>query len=342
MGRAPRIAFPGALYHVMSRGNRQGDIFHDDHDRLTFLDVLEEACGRTGWIVHAYVLMNNHYHLLIETPEPNLVDGMRWIQGTYTKRFNTRHKLWGHLLQGRYKALVVDPSEEYFRAVGNYVHLNPARAHCFDLETEPLETFRWSSYPHYLIPETRPAWLDVNRLLGALGLTDDAIGRSRYEESIRFRVRQLIGAANASDFDNEWAKIRRGWAFGDRDFKAALQEKISDLTTSNARYSYSGKAVRSHDEHAAEQLLSQGLSTFSLSKNDLPNMKKSDPRKKVIAWLIRSNTSIRNQWISEKLHMGTPTNLSHFHRDVADATEGVLFSLKTKLLNNRTDTIGVD
>jgi REP element-mobilizing transposase RayT len=98
MGRNPRIEFEGAVYHVMSRGNRQEAIFLDDHDNRMFLDTLAEACGRAGWKVHAFVLMGNHYHLLIETPSPNLVDGMRWLQGTYTKRFNMRHKKWGHLL----------------------------------------------------------------------------------------------------------------------------------------------------------------------------------------------------------------------------------------------------
>jgi len=103
-----------------------------------FLELLEEACGRTGWRVHAYVLMGNHYHLLIETPEANLVDGMRWLQGIYTKRFNMRHKQWGHLFQSRYKALLVDPSGDYFQTVSDYIHLNTARADCLDLENGKL------------------------------------------------------------------------------------------------------------------------------------------------------------------------------------------------------------
>ena len=172
MGRVPRIEFEGALYHVMSRGNRQEDIFLNDGDYRLFMDVLDEACARTGWRIHAFVLMRNHYHFLLETPEPNLVDGMRRLQGTYTKRFNVRHKLWGHLFQGRYKALVIDPQQDYFKTVGNYIHLNPARAHCFDPKSQLLQDFKWSSYPLYLSKELRPAWLDVSRLLGAHGLED--------------------------------------------------------------------------------------------------------------------------------------------------------------------------
>ena len=105
MARPLRIEYAGAVYHVMARGNQGQAVFRDDHDRRRFLDVLGEASGKTGWRVHAYVLMGNHYHLLLETPEGNLAAGMKWLQGTYTQRFNSRHEVFGHLFQGRYKAL---------------------------------------------------------------------------------------------------------------------------------------------------------------------------------------------------------------------------------------------
>ena len=108
MPRKPRVEYAGAVYHVMCRGNRQQTVFRDGRDNEMFLDALGEAATRCGWRVHAFCLMGNHYHLLLETPEPNLVSGMQWLQGTYTKRFNVRHKEWGHLFQGRYKALPVD------------------------------------------------------------------------------------------------------------------------------------------------------------------------------------------------------------------------------------------
>ena len=129
MPRKPRVEFEGAIYHIMSRGNRGDAIFRDEKDYETFIDTLDGACTKTGWLVHAFVLMGNHYHLLLETPGANLVEGMKWLQGTYTQRFNSRHKLWGHLLQGRYKAIPVDEQsgEGYFPTVANYIHLNPAR-----------------------------------------------------------------------------------------------------------------------------------------------------------------------------------------------------------------------
>ena len=110
MARKLRIQYPGAIYHVMSRGDRREPIFADAQDRQRFLAALTEACLKTGWQVQAYCLMNNHFHLVIETPQPNLVAGMKWLLGTYTSRYNRRHKEFGHLFSGRYKALLVDGS----------------------------------------------------------------------------------------------------------------------------------------------------------------------------------------------------------------------------------------
>jgi putative transposase len=142
MPRKPRIEYDGAVYHVMSRGNRLEEIYRDDSDRELFLETLTEVCERAGWIIHAYVLMDNHYHILLETPEPNLVVGMKWFQGTYTQRFNARHKVREHLFQGRYRALLVDNgSEAYFPIVSSCIHLNPARARLFDLKNGNISDF---------------------------------------------------------------------------------------------------------------------------------------------------------------------------------------------------------
>ena len=105
MARKLRVEYPGAVYHVMNRGDRREPIFKDDKDRLNFLATLGEACQKTGWQVHAFCLMPNHFHLVLETPQGNLVAGMKWLLGTYTGRFNRRHKLFGHLFSGRYKGL---------------------------------------------------------------------------------------------------------------------------------------------------------------------------------------------------------------------------------------------
>ena len=108
MPRKLRIQYPGAMYHVMNRGDQREAIFRDDEDRQKFLATLGEACQKTEWQVHAYCLMSNHFHLVVETPQPNLVAGMKWLPGIYTRRVNRRHKGFRHLFSGRYKALNVD------------------------------------------------------------------------------------------------------------------------------------------------------------------------------------------------------------------------------------------
>ena len=118
MPRKLRLEYEGAIYHVMNRGDRREDIFLDDRDREGFLKALGETCRKTDWQVHAYCLMGNHFHLVVETPQGNLSAGMQWFLGTYTSRFNRRHKLFGHLFSGRYKALIVDGSGDgYLRTV---------------------------------------------------------------------------------------------------------------------------------------------------------------------------------------------------------------------------------
>jgi REP element-mobilizing transposase RayT len=147
MPRKLRMEYAGAIYHVVNRGDRREDIFKDDLDRRQFLSTLQEACQRTEWQMHAYCLMRNHFHLVMETPQANLVAGMKWLLGVYTKRFNIRHKFRGHVFAGRYKALMVDGSGGgYFKTVCDYVHFNPVRAGVIPPE-EGMERFGWSSYP---------------------------------------------------------------------------------------------------------------------------------------------------------------------------------------------------
>lgn len=309
----------------MSRGNRQEAVFLDDKDCEMFLDVLDEAYGRCGWRVHAFVLMGNHDHLLIETPEPNLVDGMRWLQGTYAKRFNSRHKQWGHLFQGRYKALLVDGEGEYFGTVCDYIHLNPARTKGFDLEEGKLADYAWSSFPLYLRPSRRPEWLDVNRSLGRLGLEDDRSGRTLYRQCLQKRVAEIAGSQRPWDLDERWTKIRRGWCFGTEEFRERMTGLLDGAVEGKRRDSFSGEEIRKHDQLSAERLLDDGLIRLELKRSDLSGLPKGDSRKKVLAYLLRKQTSVRNEWIATLLEMGSPARLSSYVREVKDAKEGELF-----------------
>ena len=164
MTRPLRLEFPGALYHVTSRGNRRNAIYRDDADRLAWLRVLGRVCQRHQFVIHSFCQMTNHYHLLVETVEPNLSTGMRQLNGLYSQYFNWRHSLAGHLFQGRYKAILVQ-KETYLLELSRYIVLNPVRAKL----VSSLEDWKWSSHPYFASAEQPPSWLERNWLLSRFG-----------------------------------------------------------------------------------------------------------------------------------------------------------------------------
>src|SRR5436305_187226 len=189
MPRKVRVELADARYHIMSRGDRRQGIFLDDVDRHDFVKTLGETCQKTGWQVHAYCLMRNHFHLVIETPNANLVEGMRWFLSAYTIRLNHRQKLFGHVFSGRYKALIVDGSGNgYLKTACDYVHLNPVRAGLLKTE-DRLLAYPWSSLVWYLAAaEHRPRWIRVDRLLGEHGIQQDTVaGRLEFERHMERR-----------------------------------------------------------------------------------------------------------------------------------------------------------
>lgn len=332
MPRKPRIEYEGAVYHVMSRGNRQADIFRDDVDKKRFLETLEEVCGRTGWMTHAYVLMSNHYHLLLETPEANLVIGMKWLQGTYTQRFNARHREWGHLFQGRYKALLIDnESGDYFSVVSTYIHLNPARARLFDLANGSLIDYIWSSYPLFIRPSKRPAWLSTTQVLNSLRLNDDRKGRNEYRHYMHNWVSEIRRSKDPRRLNAEWNKIRRGWFLGCDRFRDSLLDRLECLRSDRKESSLCSTEVHLHNERYAERLLLTGMKELKVTESKLDALPKSAPEKKVLAWYIRSHTTVTNEWLTHKLKMGHPSNISRLTTSVNDKKDKKTQRLKKAL-----------
>jgi len=285
---------PGAIYHLMNRGDRREPIFKDDEDRRRFLETLGQACAKTGWQVQAYCLMLNHFHLVVETPKANLVAGMKWLLGTYTARFTRRHKLFGHLFSGRYKSLIVDGSGDgYLRTVCDYVHLNPVRAKLLRPE-EQLGEFRWSSYPEYLKrAQQRPAWLRVDRVLGELGIRrDDAAGRRCFAE--------LMEGRRSKDRPGEWETVRRGWFLGGTQLKEELLERMG----SGSGEHHGGVEKQETDEQKAQRLVLEELGQRRWTEQDLEKRRKTDPAKVKMAARLRSETVMTLDWIAERLRMG--------------------------------------
>lgn len=205
VARPLRLEFAGALYHVTARGNARQTIYRDDVDRRRFLAALAHAVDRYGWLVHAYCLMDNHYHLLIETPKPTLARGMRHLNGTYTQAFNWRHQHVGHLFQGRYTAILVQ-REPYLLELCRYVVLNPVRARA----CQRPEQWRWSSYRATAGLEAAPAWLTRAWVLAQFG-TKEREAHAQYRAFVREGVAQ-----------RPWDALRGQIYLGTEEFVAGL------------------------------------------------------------------------------------------------------------------------
>jgi REP element-mobilizing transposase RayT len=301
MARKLRVEYPGAIYHVMNRGDRREPIFLDEADRQRFVETLAEVCAKTGWQVHAYVLMPNHFHLVVETPQPNLVAGMKWFLGTYTSRFNRRHKLFGHLFSGRYKSLIVEGSGSgYLKCVCDYVHLNPARAKLVKV-AQPMKRFAWSSWPAYLLaPSKRPAWLRVDRLLGEWGIPKDSpAGRQRLE--------QALEARRGVDEDEEFKPIRRGWCMGEETFRQELLAQMSERMGAE----HYGEERAQTAQAMAEQIIAEELKRQQWKEVALKTRLKGDPAKVALAARLRAETTMTVGWIAERLGMGSRGYLNH-------------------------------
>ncbi|MDP2268422.1 MAG: transposase, partial [Deltaproteobacteria bacterium] len=206
MARPLRIEFPGAVYHVTSRGNARDRIFIDDSDREGFLSILDSVTRRYNWLFHAYCLMDNHYHLVIETIEGNLSRGMRQLNGVYTQKFNWKHARTGHVFQGRFKAILVE-KESYLLEVCRYVVMNPVRAKM----VERPEAWRWSNYAATAKMISAPEFLTVDWILGCFA--------DNIEEAPEC-YRKFVG--NADSGSTPWDKVKGQLFLGSENFGKRL------------------------------------------------------------------------------------------------------------------------
>jgi len=228
------VEYPGAIYHVTSRGNAQSDIYLDNADRESFLITLSEVVSRFGWVCHAYCLMSNHYHLVIETPKANLALGMRQLNGVYTQRFNRAHHRVGHVFQGRYKAILVE-RDAYLLELSRYVVLNPVRAKM----VKDVSQWTWSSYRATAGMIACPSWLSVGWILDQFGSEK----RRRVEQFIQF-VTDGVSA-------RVWESLNQQVYLGNDDFVEGIKLELSDVRKSSevprVQWQTSGKNLAEYE-----------------------------------------------------------------------------------------------
>jgi len=219
MARPLRIEFEGAVYHVTSRGNARSDIYLSDEDREMFLAVLAHVVDRFGWICHAYCLMSNHFHLMIETPRSNLSRGMRQLNGMYTQRFNRTHDRIGHVFQGRFKSIIVD-KDAYLLELSRYIVRNPVAAGM----VKNVGDWSWSSYLATAGEATPPAFLDTGWLLSQFG-SDAETARAAYVAFVRDEHAAI----------SPWDRLNGPDILGDDAFRGRLQEGNSTVAVGIAK-----------------------------------------------------------------------------------------------------------
>lgn len=282
------------VYHVLNRGNYRADIFRTEKAKAAFLKCLGEACGQTGWRVHAWCLMSNHYHLAVSTPRANLVEGMRWLQGTFSTRFNRLRNERGHLFQGRYKSLLVDP-DGGLGPLCHYIHLNPVRAKMKPVAALP--DYPWTSMGWLWSPRQRPEWYDPQPALDHAGeLADTPAGRQQYLKYLTWLMEDEP-ARKAQRF----AEMSKGWIIGTADFAKSMVKEHAGLIGQGRRMAAEMQVTR---ESVWQDELAALLSKQGRTVKDLAAAPKSVDWKAALAATMKARTTATNRWLGEHLNMG--------------------------------------
>jgi putative transposase len=296
MARKLRIQYKGAIYHVINRGNYRRDVFESVAAAQAFEAALIEACEIYGWRLHAHVVMRNHYHLALETPRANLVDGMHWLQSTFATRFSRLHQERGHLFQGRYQAILIEDAAALARVV-DYIHLNPVRARV--VSTEHLGGFRWSSLSRF-VRGPRPKIFVAQDWLASKGWDDSATGMAAY-------LTYLVSLADDQEEQKSlgFEGLSKGWAIGTEAWRRTIAKDHAHLALNPG---LDAKELNSLKSTRWSQVLEDELTRIGKTSENLREEKFG------ASWKIDMAIRLRNEgasytWIAKELNMGKPSSV---------------------------------
>ena len=294
MARRLRIQFPGAIYHLINRGNYRRDLFDTVGAAKSFECALGEASARFHWVIHAFCLLRNHFHVALTTPVPNLSDGMHWLQTTFALRFNRFRSERGHLFQGRYQSPLVEDATALVRVV-DYIHLNPVKAGIVPLEH--VADFRWSSLARF-VKGPRPNWLSAHEWLQALGLADHPRDWDRY-------VADLHALAHHPEEQKKrgFDELTRDWAIGSHGWKQALAREYGHRALDLDLPRNETLALK---EQRWTTMLETELRGRGKDSAAAVREAKSIRWKVEIAFALRKKCGAPYRWIAQSLAMGSP------------------------------------
>ena len=291
--------YDGACYHVINRGNYREWIFKEDSTKEMFEKCLDEAANKMGWVLHGWVVMGNHYHLALETPLGNLSQGMQWLQVTFSARFNAFRQEHGHVFQGRYKAILVEPGKALGR-VCHYIDLNPVRAGICSVGQ--LQGYRFGSYYRLHHRSLRPDWYESKTALTtAAQLADTKKGLASYADYLQWLTEE-IKAGKEKDF----LQLSKGLAIGSEGFVQDVQVRLEQTSASERNLDALGRRqLREREWSARLRKMMKDLTKTTLSDDRV-----SAAWKAKLAWRMKSETDVSNGWLAQALHMGSATYVS--------------------------------
>lgn len=265
MARPLRLEYEGALYHVTARGNARQSLYRDDTDRKRFLQLLGDEIAQQRWRCYAYCLMNNHYHLLLETPEGKLSPGMRRLNGSYTQGFNRRHRRVGHVLQGRFKSILVD-KDSYLLELCRYIVLNPVRAR---LVTK-AQDWPWSSFRATAGRASSPSWLDVPGVLRLFHRSRE-VAQHTYKEFVREGMTQA----------SPWEQVRGQIFLGNDTFLSQMARLVKGKRLTNVP-----SAQTKPTRLSGKEVLERVARVYELNPKEVLGRTHSEAYQ-TAAWLLR-------------------------------------------------------
>ena len=297
MARKLRVQYEGALYHVVNRGNYRRDVFETVGAAEAFVRLLGEVARSYGWLVYGYAVMRNHYHIVLETPQPNLVEGMHWLQSAFATKFNRFRSERGHLFQGRYHSGLI----EDYRILGHvvdYVHLNPVRAGI--VAADQAASFRWSSLGRFVRGERLP-WLVAQKWLEGLQLADNPDGWRAYQAHLielhsNLAEQQRMG----------WKGFSYGWVLGSDSWRNAVSAAHKDRALLPGIEASTARELR---EARWTEKLQQALEKEGRTEAELSSARKGEPWKVDLAQRMRSECGASCIWLSKRLYLGAPSSV---------------------------------
>lgn len=297
MARRLRIQFPGAIYHVLNRGNYRRDLFATPGAAKSFEHTLGETCERHGWLVHAFATMGNHFHLCVTTPLPNLTEGMHWLQTTFALRFNRCRSESGHLFQGRYQSPMIEDGAALVRVV-DYIHLNPVRADLIPA-SDPV-AFQWGSLARF-VRGPRPPWLSPQPWLTELHLDDSPAGWARYVEQLSFLATQP-----SDQQQQDFADIARGRPISTEAWKQTLAREYRHRALEPDLPREESRPLKEARWAAA---LDEVLHRRGIARDAIVPTRRAPRWKIEIASLLRQTSGAPYQWIAKELGLGHPGSI---------------------------------